>query len=247
MDVHHQDFKLLVDPLLEKGKTKLIRYQGGLRYRPETAKKETVVVSDPRTRKFFPKEHHDLRVPRFTIDEHSTDDLPPVEITFSNLNDNVTEDFLGRMCVNYGKLERLKVYFHPSSKKHMGLAKVIFRSIKSAANCLKGVNKTSVMGNVISAVIDSKGEELKRLHRQIMEKDAPPPLPDVIRGSQDSQNRRSHHHHHHHHQQQKHPYVEHLALKHDEVQRWFVHCGTQMYFHINPLHLTLIYKYNTYV
>ena len=36
MDVHHQDFKLLVDPLLEKGKTKLIRYQGGLRYRPET-------------------------------------------------------------------------------------------------------------------------------------------------------------------------------------------------------------------
>ena len=49
---------------------------------------------------------------------------PPNEVTFTNLNDNINRDFLEKMCDPFGKMEEVKIYFNPKTKKHMGIGKV---------------------------------------------------------------------------------------------------------------------------
>ena len=58
------------------------------------------------------------------VDAQYVGTVPPRELTFSNLNDNIDEDFLKKMCAKYGPVDQLKIYMHPETRKSMGIAKV---------------------------------------------------------------------------------------------------------------------------
>ena len=48
----------------------------------------------------------------------------PKEVTFTNLNDNISDKFLRDMCKVFGTVEEARVFFNPKTKKHMGIGKV---------------------------------------------------------------------------------------------------------------------------
>ena len=60
----------------------------------------------------------------FQVDAHYVGVVPPRELTFSNLNDNIDEEFLNKMCAKFGQLDQVKIYVNPDTRKSMGLAKV---------------------------------------------------------------------------------------------------------------------------
>ncbi len=57
-------------------------------------------------------------------DEHYVGKPLAKEVTFVNLNDNINQNFLNDMCKSFGTIEEVKIYFHPRTKKHLGVAKV---------------------------------------------------------------------------------------------------------------------------
>ena len=54
------------------------------------------------------------------------------EVTFANLNDNINQNFLEDMCINFGTIEEVKIYYHPRTKKHLGVGKVKYLTIEIA-------------------------------------------------------------------------------------------------------------------
>ena len=60
----------------------------------------------------------------FQYDQNYVGVPPPKEITLTNLNDNINRDFLANMCKGFGTMEEVKVYYHPKTKKHIGIGKV---------------------------------------------------------------------------------------------------------------------------
>lgn len=60
----------------------------------------------------------------------------------------------------FGPVEELFIYYHPISNKHLGLARVVFEAIKSAAACVEKLNNTSVMGKVVHVFLDAFGNVL---------------------------------------------------------------------------------------
>ncbi|XP_039257076.2 uncharacterized protein LOC120333780 [Styela clava] len=202
--IKKKDYKLLVDPQIRRGEEKLFRYEG-VAYNTENHGQGVVVLRDPRPRMnrlWSRRERCELPVPRYKVDEWYIGAVPPREVTFSRLNDNITKQFMEKMCIKFGKLERVRVYHHPKTQKHMGLSKVVFSSIKSASECVKKLHQTSVMGNVIHAQIDCKGEILNKLFQRIVRGEMmAETIPDVIRHTQDGitmsiKYKEQHHHHH---------------------------------------------------
>lgn len=53
--------------------------------------------------------------------------------------------------------EELSIFYHPKTKKHLGLARVIFDSVKSARMAVDKLNEISVMGRVIQVFLDPFG------------------------------------------------------------------------------------------
>lgn len=91
------------------------------------------------------------------VDEWYIGPIPPKELTFSRLNDNVREPFLSNMCKKYGKIEEVEIFYNPKNKKHLGIAKVIFETVIAAKDAVQHLHQTSVMGNIIHVEIDPKG------------------------------------------------------------------------------------------
>ncbi|PIK38873.1 putative histone-lysine N-methyltransferase SETD1B-A [Apostichopus japonicus] len=160
---HHErkwrTFKLLVDPLLKKGHQKLYRYDGVV---PGAlnADLNATEPKDPRSRLsrlLNRRELPDLPVPKFKVDKYFVGELPPKQITFTNLNDNVREQFLRSMCERYGDLESIRIYHHPKTKKHLGLASVTYTKTRYAKEAAMGLNRTSVMGRIIIVQVDAGG------------------------------------------------------------------------------------------
>jgi histone-lysine N-methyltransferase SETD1 len=60
----------------------------------------------------------------FQYDNYYVGEPPPNEVTFTNLNDNISKDFLENMVKQFGQLEEVKIYYNPKNKKHMGIGKV---------------------------------------------------------------------------------------------------------------------------
>lgn len=81
-----------------------------------------------------------------------------MEVSITNLNDNINKTFLADMLKKYGTLEDSSIFYHPKSKKHLGLAKVMFESSKDAKSCVEKLNQTSVMGNIINVFLDPFGK-----------------------------------------------------------------------------------------
>lgn len=93
----------------------------------------------------------------FQVDEWYVGPVPPKEVTFSRLNDNVREAFLTNMCRKYGNVEEVEIFYNPKNKKHLGVAKVVFDTVRAAKEAVQHLHQTSVMGNVIHVEVDPKG------------------------------------------------------------------------------------------
>lgn len=79
-------------------------------------------------------------------------------MTFSRLNDNVRETFLTNMCKKFGNIEEVEIFYNPKSRKHLGIAKVVFDTVRAAKAAVQQLHQTSVMGNVIHVEIDPRGK-----------------------------------------------------------------------------------------
>lgn len=82
--------------------------------------------------------------------------IPPQrEVHFSGLNDNVDKKFLEGMCERFGKIDAIKIYFDPQTKKHTGKGRVTFATTSAAKMAVSKLDHTSVMGNIIKTHIES--------------------------------------------------------------------------------------------
>lgn len=87
--------------------------------------------------------------------------IPPQrEVHFSGLNDNVDKKFLEEMCERYGRIDAIKIYYDPQTKKHTGKGRVTYATTAAAKLAVSKLDHTSVMGNIIKAYIETnaKGE-----------------------------------------------------------------------------------------
>ena len=48
----------------------------------------------------------------------------PKEVTFCNLNNNINDTFLHEMCGSYGVVDSVAVYYHPKTRRHLGIGTV---------------------------------------------------------------------------------------------------------------------------
>ena len=92
------------------------------------------------------------------IDEFYVGPVPPKQLTFAKLNDNIRENFLRDMCKKYGEVEEVEILYNPKTKKHLGIAKVVFATVRGAKEAVQHLHSTSVMGNIIHVELDTKGE-----------------------------------------------------------------------------------------
>ncbi|XP_036000431.1 histone-lysine N-methyltransferase SETD1B-A [Fundulus heteroclitus] len=162
---HWKSCKLIIDPALTNGLYKVCRFDGRYFNIPveDLGLFPVDTVRDPRVCRLWSKHNKtDLSVPKFKIDEWFVGPVPPKEVTFCRLNDNVRETFLTTMCHKYGKAEEVEIFYNPKSKKHLGVAKVVFDTVRAAKNAVLHLHQTSVMGNIIHVEIDPKGEKRKR-------------------------------------------------------------------------------------
>ncbi|KAJ3605083.1 hypothetical protein NHX12_027133, partial [Muraenolepis orangiensis] len=126
-------------------------------------------VRDPRIGRLWTKyKETDLPVPTFKIDECYVGRVPPKELTFARLNDNIREPFLTDMCKKYGDIEEVEILYNPKNKKHLGIAKVVFENVKAAKLAVESLHNTSVMGNLIHVELDPKGENRLRYFQLLL-------------------------------------------------------------------------------
>ncbi|KAL7986665.1 hypothetical protein Chor_012948 [Crotalus horridus] len=160
---HWKSYKLIIDPALKKGQHKLYRYDGQHFSIPNPSLAPVECVEDPRIGRIWTKTKElELSVPKFKIDEFYVGPVPPKQVTFAKLNDNIRENFLTDMCKKYGEVEEVEILYNPKNRKHLGIAKVIFATVKGAREAVQHLHNTSVMGNIIHVQLDTKGE--KRMH-----------------------------------------------------------------------------------
>uniref|UniRef100_A0A182X396 [histone H3]-lysine(4) N-trimethyltransferase n=1 Tax=Anopheles quadriannulatus TaxID=34691 RepID=A0A182X396_ANOQN len=178
-----RNFKLLVDPFLHRGTQKIYRYDGVV---PGDPNHPPVIPRDPRNplaRIRSRVEPLDIPVPRFKIDQHYVGEPPAIEITITNLNDNIDKPFLSDMLAKCGTFTELYIYYHPVSNKHLGLARIVFEQVRSALLCVEKLNGTSVMGKVLNVFKDPFGEQCKRILQEKTSEKKPsqpqPPLPPL--------------------------------------------------------------------
>ncbi|XP_044189173.1 histone-lysine N-methyltransferase SETD1B-A isoform X2 [Thunnus albacares] len=166
---HWRSYKLIIDPALRKGSHKLYRYDGQTFSMPNPGMPPVDMLRDPRIGRLWTKyKETDLPVPKFKIDECYIGPVPPKEVTFARLNDNIREGFLTDMCKKYGEIEEVEILYNPKNKKHLGIAKVVFETVKAAKVAVQSLHNTSVMGNIIHVELDPKGENRLRYFQLLM-------------------------------------------------------------------------------
>ncbi|XP_053371624.1 histone-lysine N-methyltransferase SETD1B-A isoform X3 [Clarias gariepinus] len=166
---HWRSYKLIIDPALKKGSHKLYRYDGQHFNIPNPGIPPVDMVRDPRIGRLWTRyKETDLPVPKFKIDECYIGRVPPKEVTFARLNDNIREGFLTDMCQKYGEIEQVEILYNPKTKKHLGIAKVVFGTVKAAKDAVQNLHNTSVMGNIIHAELDPKGENRLRYVQRLI-------------------------------------------------------------------------------
>ena len=111
----------------------------------------------------------DLAVPKFKIDENYVGEPPKVEVTVENMNDNIDEHFLRRLVEKCGLLETVTIYYHPVTGKHLGLAHLCFEEVKSAKECCNFLHGKSVMGQVLSCLMDPLAKSCAKSYTDLTE------------------------------------------------------------------------------
>ncbi|KAL5273069.1 SETD1B family protein [Megaselia abdita] len=179
-----KNFKLIVDPALMKGAPmKVLRLDGVV---PNDPTYPPVIPRDPRNPlvRVRPKllDAIELLIPRFRIDINYTGQPPPIEITITNLNDNIDRQFLSGMLEKCGAFDELVIHYHPENKKHLGIARIVFENVKAARACIERYNEKSVMGKILKVFLDPYGKFCKETVEAIVRpKIAPlPPVKEQV-------------------------------------------------------------------
>ena len=177
-DKKTRNWKLLQDPQLSKNVQQKVYRMEGIVAGKETIFPSVTTVVDPRRRTWTSSrvDSMDLIFPKFKIDCNYIGTPPPIEVSISNLNDNINEDFLQDMVKKFGVTEDLVIFRHPKTKKHLSLAKMTFETPKSAKACVEKLNATSVMGKVISVFLDPFGKQVQKLFDSAVN---PPPVVQI--------------------------------------------------------------------
>lgn len=81
-------------------------------------------------------------------------------MTFARLNDNIKASFLTDMCRKFGQIQEVEVLYNPKNKKHLGIAKIIFETVRGASDAVRKLHNTSVMGNSIHVELDPRGMKI---------------------------------------------------------------------------------------
>ncbi|XP_048482105.1 histone-lysine N-methyltransferase SETD1 isoform X3 [Plutella xylostella] len=177
-----KNYKLLMDPFLVKGATKLYRYDGCV---PGDSSFPPVQCRDPRSqlsRIWNRLEPADLPVPRFKIDKNYVGVPPQLEITIANLNDNIDKAFLSDMMNKVGPYEELTIFYHPITNRHLGFARIVFHEVKHSKLCIEKYNGKSVMGQVLEVFHDAFGKKCQEMFEsKTTERKPPPVVPPVAK------------------------------------------------------------------
>ncbi|XP_028671387.2 histone-lysine N-methyltransferase SETD1A isoform X1 [Erpetoichthys calabaricus] len=169
-----RSYKLLVDPALRRVSQKVYRYDGVHFSVPVSMACDSGYtpvgdVRDPRPRRIWSKHRElSLPIPKFKLDEFYIGQIPLKEVTFARLNDNIKEPFLAEMCRKFGEVEEIEILYHPKTRKHLGLAKVLFTTTRGAKETVKNLHSTSVMGNIVHAQLDIKGQQRMKYYDLIV-------------------------------------------------------------------------------
>lgn len=67
--------------------------------------------------------------------------------------------------MKFGKIELLQIFYHPITKKHLGLAKIIFEEVAAAKSCVQRLHESSVMGKVVNVFLDPFGKYINVLYK----------------------------------------------------------------------------------
>ena len=71
------------------------------------------------------------------------------QVTMDNLNDNINLEFLSNKLQKFGEWDSLVIDYHPVTKKHLGLARVMFKLVGSAVACVAALHGRSMMGKQV--------------------------------------------------------------------------------------------------
>uniref|UniRef100_A0A915L8Q1 RRM domain-containing protein n=1 Tax=Romanomermis culicivorax TaxID=13658 RepID=A0A915L8Q1_ROMCU len=156
-----RNWKLLYDPIIKKGIQKLYRFDGIV---PGNANANLSVrhLSDPRlisARSRGKVDAADLHIPSFKVDENYVGKPPSTEVSFFDVNDNVSQSFLEDLCKKCGDIEEVRIFYHAKTKVHLGIGRVVFRKIKAAAYCVEKYNNAPIMGKPVRAMLDPLGKQ----------------------------------------------------------------------------------------
>ncbi|KAK6312040.1 hypothetical protein J4Q44_G00177040 [Coregonus suidteri] len=169
LSLQWKSYKLVQDPAIRRVNNKIYRYDGVHFSVPDSGFPPVGDLRDPRPRRIWSR-HTEmaLPVPKFKLDEFYVGPIPLKEVTFARLNDNIKEPFLAEMCAKFGEVEEMEILFHPKTRKHLGLARVLFTSTRGAKDTVKHLHNTSVMGNIIHAQLDIKGQQRQKYYDLIV-------------------------------------------------------------------------------
>jgi len=67
-----------------------------------------------------------LCVHLFQYDANYVGTVLPKEVTFCNLNNNINDSFLRDMCKSHGLIDDVSVYYHPKTRRHLGIGTVLY-------------------------------------------------------------------------------------------------------------------------
>ncbi|XP_037331899.2 histone-lysine N-methyltransferase SETD1A [Pungitius pungitius] len=170
-----QSYKLVQDPATRRVAQKIYRYDGVHFSVPDSGFPPVGDLRDPRPRRLWSRYTElSLPVPKLKLDEFYVGPIPLKEVTFARLNDNIKEPFLAEMCAKFGEVEEMEILFHPKTRKHLGLARVLFTSTRGAKDTVKQLHNTSVMGNIIHAQLDIKGQQRQKYYDLIVNRSYTP-------------------------------------------------------------------------
>ncbi|VDP98417.1 unnamed protein product [Trichobilharzia regenti] len=84
------------------------------------------------------------------IDAYYVGEKPEKEITFSNLNDNITFKNLEEMCRHFGTIVEAKIYYHPKTQRHLGIGTSVdkqeleFRTYSHSKKSVHALNNNDI-------------------------------------------------------------------------------------------------------
>lgn len=69
--------------------------------------------------------------------------------------------------LKYGAFEEIQLFFHPVTKKHLGMAHILFLTRRGAKYCVDKLNNTSVMGQILNVFLDPFGNISKAKYEEL--------------------------------------------------------------------------------